>query len=386
MRKPCCSLAGLLATILAVAAVLPAPSFADTTATTSTGSICAVLMDNTGKRIEISNVGTAPRILCQARELEERRGVCDEAFSVCANGGFAAGAQGLTGYNLVPGNPSAPAAFDPEDLFDPQLNPSGLCIPFVQTVTVNPSTGKTTVVRTNLEPRRNPLPDGTLILDPATGAPIYSTDDPNANGTIEEDEPLPSGTLVQVAIDNKPAKGSCLGVRTTFQFLVGTCRLCKVRKIYNTCKSNQKITQIREFEKPCDCRNFSAGPGTRKFNTALAFSPATFELITLTSLDNLGITPGTAKKPYLPSGAGSVSVGVPFTEDFCKCPVTSRFTPDRVKSCDLANNNVDENGDGTKDDPDEVHRWLEVFLSYLPGGVTLKPGMEKLVTFCVSID
>jgi hypothetical protein len=209
----------LPAIILAVAA-LPVPSSADTAATTSTGSICAVLTDNTGKRIEISSVGTAPRILCQARELEERRGVCDEAFSVCANGGFAVGAQGLTGYNLVPANPSAPAAFDPEDLFDPRLNPSGLCIPFVQTVTVNPSTGKTTVVRTNLEPRRNPLPDGTLVLDPATGAPIYSTDDPNANGTIEEDEPLPPGTLVQVAIDNKPAQGSCLAVRTTLQFLV----------------------------------------------------------------------------------------------------------------------------------------------------------------------
>jgi hypothetical protein len=70
----------------------------------------------------------------------------------------------------------------------------------------------------------------------------------------------------------------------------------------------------------------------------------------------------------------------------CKCPVNSRFTPDRVKSCDLANNDLDENGDGTKDDPDEVHRWLEVFLSYSPGGVTLKPGMEKLVTFCVNIQ
>jgi hypothetical protein len=35
-------------------------------------------------------------------------------------------------------------------------------------------------------------------------------------------------------------------------------------------------------------------------------------------------------------------------------------------------------------------RWLEVFLSFLPGGVTLKPvtkpGSEKLVTFCHDIE
>src|SRR6266511_2244725 len=93
-----------------------------------------VLVDNTGKRIEISSVGTAPRILCRSQEPQESRGICDDAFSVCVNHSFAVGAQGVTGYNLAPFNPSAPAAFDPEDLFDPQLNPASLCIPFYQTV------------------------------------------------------------------------------------------------------------------------------------------------------------------------------------------------------------------------------------------------------------
>jgi len=161
----------LPAIILAVAA-LPVPSSADTAATTSTGSICAVLPDNTGKRIEISSVGTAPRILCQARELAERRGVCDEAFSVCANGGFAVGAQGLTGYNLVPANPSAPAAFDPEDLFDPRLNPSGLCIPFVQTVTVNPRQGSCLAVRTTFQFLVHRGGDDPPVAQTASGRPL----------------------------------------------------------------------------------------------------------------------------------------------------------------------------------------------------------------------
>jgi hypothetical protein len=358
-------------TILAAAA-LAVPAFAASGATTATGMICAVIVDNSGKRIEISNVGTAPRILCEFNEFQDQSGVCDEAFSVCVNGTFAVGAQGVTGYNLVPANPSAPAMFDPEDLFDPHLNPSGLCIPFYQTVTIDPKTGKATSVRTNLEPQRDLL-GGTLILDPITQAPIYNLDDPDADGITDDDTSLPPGTLVQVAVDNKPApsSGNCLGVRTSFQFRVGTCKLCKVRKFYNTCKSPQKITQIREFDLPCGCGTFQAGPGTQKFSTAVAFIPRTAERITLQSINNLGITPGLAKGPWVqPSGAGSVAVGTPFLDDFCKCPLVSRFTADKVNSCL----------------PEPTQRYLEVLLSYSPGGVTLKPGMEKLVTFCVSVE
>jgi hypothetical protein len=193
---------------------------------------------------------------------------------------------------------------------------------------------------------------------------------------------------VQVAIDNKPApsSGNCLGVRTSFQLRVGICKLCKVRKFYNTCKSPQKITQIREFDLPCGCGTFSAGAGIRKFDTAVAAIRDTGELISLQSTDNSGVTPGTAGRGYTPSGAGSVAVGSLFLDDFCLCPRVSRFTPSRINSCLLTSNTKDDDADMVIDNPEEAFRYLEVFLSYSPGGVTLKTGMEKLVTFCVNID
>jgi hypothetical protein len=70
----------------------------------------------------------------------------------------------------------------------------------------------------------------------------------------------------------------------------------------------------------------------------------------------------------------------------CNCPLTPRFTASRLNSCLPDSNSKDDDQNQVIDNAEEVHRWLEVFLSYSPGGVTLKPGMEKRVTFYVSID
>jgi hypothetical protein len=384
MMKNLSNLATFYATILAVAA-LPVPSFADTAATTSTGSVCAVINESsTGLHIEINNVGTAPVISCHS---DSDTGICDEAFSVCVTDPrtkkqvFAIGAQGTTAYNLTPFvapdlHPTAIPHINP--ILDPQANPSNLCRPFVQTLVLD--NGKLKPVVMFLKP-----------LDNTSDPLVYDLDDPNGDGMHDEDEALPPGTLIQVVMDNKPVKGSCLGVRTTFQIRKGFCKLCKVRKYYNTCSSNQQIMAIREFERPCMCGFFSAGTGPRKFDTAITVTkpPLTGgfpEIISLRSLDNTGVTPGTAAAWYKPSGAGSVSVGNPFVDEFCKCPLTPRFTASRINSCLLDSNSKDDDENQMIDNPEEVHRWLEVLLSYSPGGVTLKPGMEKLVTFCVSID
>ena len=148
---------------------------------------------------------------------------------------------------------------------------------------------------------------------------------PNSNGTNA------NGTI--------PAISTCIGIRTTFQVMVGTCKIWKVRKYFNTCSS-------------------------------------------LTT-GNTGANPVNADpKRYQPSAAGSVFGFDPwFSDEQLSCllvvpPIVpanaNRFTSAQVSRF-----------------PDD---WLELFLSWYPGGVTLQPygskagGFEKVVTYFLDIE
>jgi len=70
--------------------------------------------------------------------------------------------------------------------------------------------------------------------------------------------------------------------------------------------------------------------------------------------------------------------------------LTPRFTASRINSCLLDSNSKDDDENQVIDNPEEIYRWLELFLSYSPGGVVLKPvtlaGSEKIVTFCIDVE
>src|SRR2546430_2353559 len=86
MRKHSWRWALLSGALLAVAS-LAVPAVAQPEDCVNEGAPCAILRDNTGTFIEITNVGTAPKILCHGRQGEnELGGICDEAFSVCVKG------------------------------------------------------------------------------------------------------------------------------------------------------------------------------------------------------------------------------------------------------------------------------------------------------------
>jgi hypothetical protein len=313
---------------------------------------CAELVDNTGTIVSIENGGFVPTIVCHNRGAV----LCGEAFAACVNNAFALGG-GWGGnlqipaavYNLLPSTAGGPFH---------------LCEPFFI-----PSPGAKPVFLTPTLPLTNP--------------PVYNLDAQDLDGDGMFDDSVPLGTLVQVVLDTPPdpASSNCVGVRTTIQHRVGTCKIWKVRKFYNTCRTNQTLTQIKEFELPCaDTGKFAGQAGPGQFLTAVA-STASGDYITLQSMGNTGANGGNAKMPpYQRSAAGSVVWTMndfdftflptpPFNTEFLTCGLTSGFTSARVSGAD---------------------RWLEVFLSFFPGGVVLKPvgkaGSEKLVTFCIDIQ
>jgi hypothetical protein len=316
----------LVWSVLLGAAALAAPASAQIV-TTTFGSYCAAIVDNTGTRVLIADVGTGFVSNCHLLSDMSFNGICDEAFSACVSNKFEIGAGDetgiLTAYNL---QRSATGG------------PFNLCRPYFF-----PSLGAAPVFLTS---------SGT---DSFSGAPLYNLDAQDLDGDGMFDDSVPPGTIVQVVLDNKPtaASGKCLGVRTVFQHRVGTCKLCKIRKYYNTCTSNRTITQIKELERPCQLGTFRAQPGSS--GTAVA-TTILGQYITLASTGNTGAR----------VSAGSIAFGTLLSE-LTTC-ATSSLTPQ----------------------PTFGGRWLEVFLSFLPGGVTLKPvakpGSEKLVTFCHDIE
>src|SRR5262249_7236539 len=71
--------------------------------TVTAGKVCAVLVDNTGTRIEITNVGTAPVIRCHGEPV-----ICGEAFAACVGNSFAVGAGDIKAVNLAPSAEGGP--------------------------------------------------------------------------------------------------------------------------------------------------------------------------------------------------------------------------------------------------------------------------------------
>src|SRR5262245_11079962 len=76
------TLAQFVSILLAAAACCGRPAAAQIV-TSNSGRICAVLVDNTGTRIEIADIGIAPRIWCHNFNPVEppEPTICKEAFS-----------------------------------------------------------------------------------------------------------------------------------------------------------------------------------------------------------------------------------------------------------------------------------------------------------------
>jgi hypothetical protein len=364
---------------LAAALVAPAPA---QLVTENRGDVCAVLTDDTGTWIEITNIGTAPRIVCHGVNT-----ICQEAFHACADNRFEIGAERFVGYehpdvayNLLPFEPADDPLNADNPILDRKANPFNLCRPFIQ---VNTEKGARILFLQPKDPKASPL--------------VYDLDkqalDLDGDGdTLEPGEDqVPLGTLVQVMIDNKPDPnaGKCLGVRTTIQHRAGTCKLWKVRKFYNTCSSNVTLSQIKEFELPCECGIY-ATTGPAGALTAVASIRRTGQFITLQPMGSTGANPAKATKPYQASAAGSVHADGTFfgpRGEFLNCRIMpplanaadpfASFTSTAVNVC-------------ARPQDQELGRYLEVFLSFTPGGVVLKPvaqaGSEKIVTFCIDVE
>lgn len=377
-----------------LAAALAAPASAQLR-TSHDGAVCAVLTDNGGTRIEITNIGTAPRIVCHGVET-----ICKEAFHACVNGRFEIGAERFvdgsgevfdTAYNFRPFVPADDPLNPRNPILDRKANPFNLCRPFIE---VNTEKGARILFLQPKDPKASPL--------------VYDLDDQaldlDGDGkTREPDEDrVPSGSLVQVMIDNQPdpLAGKCLGVRTTLQHRAGTCKLWKVRKIYNTCSSNVTLTQMKEFELLCRCGSFMGSSALGGSLTAVASIRSTGQFITLQPMGSTGANPAGARTPYQASAAGSVQADGHFynddeTGEFQICRIVPAlagnpdplafFTSRPIHSCDRPSV-PDLSPPFTGFEP----RYLEVLLSYAPGGVVLKPsgkpGSEKIVTFCTDVQ
>jgi hypothetical protein len=390
MKKHSLQLALICSAVLAAAFCAPASA---QLVTENKGEVCAVLTDDTGTRIEITNIGIAPRIVCHGEET-----ICQEAFTVCANGKFEIGAERFLGdpnpdfaYNLLPFVPFDDPLNPNNPILDPKANRFNLCRPFIQ---ISTPQGVRTLFLQPEDPTASPL--------------VYDLDDQaldlNGDGdtTDEGEDQVPLGTLVQVIMDNKPdpESGKCLGVRTAFQHRTGTCKLWKVRKFYNTCSSTVVLTQIKEFELPCRCGIFAGSSVPGGSLTAVASIRSTGQYITLQSMGNTGANGAKAQKPYQASAAGSVQADGHFfnddeTGEFQTCRIVpppadatdplAFFTSKPVHSCDRPTV-PDLSPPFTGFEP----RFLEVLLAYMPGGVPLKPagksGSEKFVTFCIDVE
>jgi hypothetical protein len=295
------------------------------------------LVDDTGTVIGITDVGTT-FLVCHGQDL-----VLDEGFTVCAGNSAAVGAFGSAGVNLIPASVGGPF-HNGQPFFIPR-----------------------------------PGADPIFLTETTQFSRQYDLDAQpiGPNGDLQ---PLPLGTLIQTFVDNKPANGQCIAVRTVIQHRKGTCKIWKIRKFYNTCSTNQTITQIREWEQPFQPATFAASAEPGGGRTAVALDQSG-HFITLQTMGNTGANPAAAKRPpFQPSIAGSVQrCEGAFTDGMTIFPV---FIPCDFLSCSSSLVSTGVVG------PD--FRFMEVFLSFFPGGVTLKPagkaGSEKLVTFCLDVE
>lgn len=329
---------------------MPAQASPDCGGATTENSCVAVLYSPRAQTlIEITDGGVTQRIFCHNDGLELHETgdrhfeVVDghpilrrEAFTVCAGSTFSVGNNGHEMVNLTPSAVGGPF---------------NLGKPFVQK-------GSSVTF----------LSSGGNIIDCGDGnAPLYNLDDPNGDGNTAD--ALPLGTLVTVVTDNKPTNGQCIGVRTSFMFRVGTCKVWKIRKFYNTCKGNVTLTHVKEFEQLRNESTAGAVPGSNGLRTAVALDDEG-HYITLAVEGNIGAVPaGANAKKFQPSGAGSIDDDTPFEREFCACKITD-LTPDQTDR--------------------DKEAWLEQFLSFFPGGVVLKgvtkAGSEKFITFHIDVE
>jgi hypothetical protein len=295
------------------------------------------LVDNTDTVLGITNVGTT-FLVCHHQDV-----VSDAGFTVCVGNNFAVGAFGSAGVNLTPASSGGPL-HNGQPFFIPR-----------------------------------PGADPIFLTETTLGSREYNLD-AQPIGPNDALQPLPLGTLVQTIVENKPTNGQCIGVRTTIQHRKGTCKVWKIRKFYNTCSTNQTITQIREWDLPFQAATYAASAEPGGSRTAVALDQLG-HYITLQTMGNTGPNPALAQRPsYQPSVAGSVQgCDSAVTDGTTIFPV---FIPCDFLSCSANLVSAGEVGPAV--------RFMEVFLSFFPGGVTLKPagkaGSEKLVTFCLDVE
>jgi hypothetical protein len=278
-----------------------------------------------------------------------------EAFNVCVGGNFEVGNNGNQMVNL---NPSRVGTFK-----DGKFG-----LPFVQIGAG--SSARIVYLESNGQ---------TALCDDGSIVPLYRLDkqDLDGNPATTGDSPLLLGTIVNVITENLPNNGKCIGVRTTFQFRVGTCKIWKVRKYFNACSSAKRITQIKEFEQVHDEMNLAGGQvGPGGAFTAVGQENEEDHYITLTT-SNTQANPGNAATPfYQRSTAGSVGPDDFELLEFCGC----RTFP----------SSIDEDAFTSAQVERDEHSWLEVFLSYFPGGVNLqgkgKSGSEKFITWFIDVE
>lgn len=273
MKKHSLKLALLCSTVLAAATLAtPAQAVTDPAVENDYHCILALWEPSSATLIEITDGGVTGPIFCHNSNLDlqtedgvtqikdceqEETSVIDaEAFTVCVSNKFHVGADGDGKLvNLNPSvNPSTPTS-------EPGLPPTSgtLHRPFV----VRGS--KVVFLKVDFDSPKFRCCDGTIV-------PLYNLDDPNGDGNTAD--ALKLGEMVNVITENLPVKNAladdgmtkvtkCIGVRTTFQHRVGTCKIWKVRKYFNTCGSAQTITQVKEFEQISGTATAGgqAGPG-----------------------------------------------------------------------------------------------------------------------------
>lgn len=286
----------------------------------TSGSIIAVVLDPGTAEFDVSSSGTIPAVYCQDPVDGFEREICGQAFAVCVDGEFEVGAVDNTGINLRP-----------------SLSGPSFGRPFFY------KKGSTKA----------------CFLPQVTGS-----DPPSYNMGL-----LPRGTTVWLMLDNPPTAGHCVGVRTSFQFTVGSCDFCKLRKLYNICNHSTNITGVHEFELPCEDSTFSA-----KGLTSIAQDDD--ELFKFWIAPGSGAYPAGATFPHQPSGAGSTGT---CAFDFLSGGVIG---PCSLFACGLGTSLAPGEGGGGSS-------WMELYFSFFPGGVPLapygKPGYEKFVQVCFSI-
>jgi hypothetical protein len=360
MKKHSLKLAVLCAAVLA-SGLIARPAPAQPGPTQPIDCLAVLMSRNARTWIEITNGGITGTIYCHTAiigqdgdefTVEGTPTLCGEAFKVCVGNAFEVGSNPYDG--LVNLDPASPAGKGNESLNRP-FWVKGTKVIFL-------------------------LPAGTA--PGCDDAPVYDLDNQDLDGDGDPDGPLPLGAVVNLITENRPSSegGKCIGVRTTFQHIVSTCKLCKVRKYFNTCRSAKTLTQVKEFEQVCDDARmgqlFSATGGTL---TAVAQTLPFLhqKQITLTT-SNTGANPVNANpKLYQPSAAGSVCDIPYFFGEFDTCRLLTGTDPCLFTSAQVIR---------------PAGSWLELFLSWFPGGVKLQPygsktgGFEKFVTFCIDVQ